>query len=58
MGKEYVAYLDGSRVDSRGFKTSRGVTSNTLKGAKKALAKAKMFYHKTYRGCDCWISSQ
>jgi hypothetical protein len=57
MGRrEYVAYLDNSRIDSRGFKTSYGVTSNTLKGAKKALAKAKMYYHGTYKGCNCWIS--
>ena len=56
MKNEYIAYLDGSRIDNKGFKTSYGVTAYTLKEAKRLLAKAKMFYHGTYRVENCGIA--
>ena len=54
--KEYIAYLDNSRIDSKGFKTSHGVTANTKAEAIRLLSKAKMFYHGRYRNCDAQIT--
>ena len=54
--KEYICYLDGSRIDSKGFKTSHGITANTKAEAIKLLSKAKMYYHKRYRNCDVRIT--
>lgn len=53
---EYYAYLNGSRIDSNGYK-GQGVTAYTKKDAERILAKAKKYYHGTYRVSDCWISS-
>lgn len=43
--KEYIAYLDGSRIDNNGFKSNYGVTANTIKDAEKLLTKAKLHYN-------------
>lgn len=46
---EYIAVLDGSRIDSNGFKTSYGVTAYTQAEAVKLLTKAKRYYCGTTR---------
>ena len=54
--KEYIAYLDGEKIDSKGFKTSHGITANTKAEAIKLLSKAKMYYCGRYRNCDVRIT--
>lgn len=47
--KQYFAYLDGSLIDSNGFKTTYGITADTKREANRLLAKAKRHYLGTYK---------
>jgi hypothetical protein len=43
--KEYIAYLDGSRIDSNGYKSGQQVvTANTKEMATNLARKAKKYY--------------
>ena len=47
--KQYFAYLDNSLIDSKGFKTTYGITADTKREATRLLAKAKRHYLGTYK---------
>lgn len=47
--KEYYVALQGARIDHNGRKSAYGTPFTTKASARKALAKAKMFYTGTYR---------
>ena len=56
--KEYIATLNGRRIDSKGFFTSYGVTAYTKAEAKRLAAKAKLHYYGTFKGQTVNIIAQ